>query len=126
MVCEGLDTRCDLYINGKFLAHTNNMHRSYYFEVASYLVDGENELKAVFPPYDAYIKSKTKEQVITSGSSATLIGFAYVRKAFYMAGWDWGQDLCDGRGLYSRRQYFKPFKQRADEEAFAGLPVCEF
>ena len=95
LVCEGLDTLCDLYINGKFLAHTDNMHRTYRFEVTSYLLDGVNEIKAVFPSYDAYIKEKTKEQWITRGSDATLIGYAYVRKAFYMAGWDWGPMLPD-------------------------------
>ena len=95
LVCEGIDTLCDLYINGKFVAHTNNMHRGYYFEVAPYLVDGKNVIKAVFPPYDAYIKSKFKEKPITSGSAATMVGFSYVRKAFYMSGWDWGPMLPD-------------------------------
>ena len=39
LVCEGVDTLCDIYINGEFVAHTDNMHRTYYFEVAKYLVD---------------------------------------------------------------------------------------
>ena len=95
LVCEGIDTRCDLYINDKLVAHTDNMHRTYYFDVKSYLVEGENTIKAVFPPHDAYIKEKTKENELTSGSSATLVGFAYVRKAFYMSGWDWGPMLPD-------------------------------
>ena len=95
LVCEGIDTLCDLYINNHFVAHLNNMHRSYYLDVTAYLVDGENTMKAVFPPYDAYIKAKTKEKVVTRGSDATLLGFAYVRKAFYMAGWDWGPMLPD-------------------------------
>ena len=95
LVCEGIDTLCDLYINGKFVAHMNNMHRTYYLEVAPYLADGKNVIKAVFPPLDAYIKAKTKEKELTSGSSATLVGFAYVRKASYMMGWDWGPMLPD-------------------------------
>lgn len=95
LVCEGLDTLCDLYINGEFVAHTNNMHRTYYFDVTKYLTDGKNVIKAVFPPYDAYIKAKHKEREITSGSSATMLGFSYVRKAFYMSGWDWGPMLPD-------------------------------
>jgi len=95
LVCEGIDTRCDLYINDKFVTHTNNMHRTYYIEVAPYLADGKNVIKAVFPPHDAYIKAKTKEKELTSGSGATTIGFAYVRKAFYMSGWDWGPILPD-------------------------------
>ena len=95
LVCEGIDTLCDLYINDKFVAHTNNMHRTYYLDVTSHLVDGKNVIKAVFPPYDAYIKAKHEEREITSGSSATMLGFSYVRKASYMSGWDWGPMLPD-------------------------------
>jgi beta-mannosidase len=61
LVCEGLDTLCDVYLNGKFVAHTDNMHRSYYFDVSQFLVEGKNEIKAVFPPFDAYIKKKLAE-----------------------------------------------------------------
>ena len=71
------------------------MHRSYYLEVAKYLVDGKNVIKVVFPPLDAYIKAKTKEKKVASGTAATMIGFAYVRKASYMLGWDWGPKLPD-------------------------------
>lgn len=95
LVCEGIDTLCSLYINDKLVAKTNNMHRTYYFEVGDYLVDGKNVIKAVFPPYDKYIKEKSAEKMITSGSSATMVGFAYVRKASYMSGWDWGPKLPD-------------------------------
>ena len=95
LVCEGLDTLCDLYLNGKFVAHTDNMHRSYYFDVTPFLVDGENEIKAVFPPFDAYIKAKNAEHELTSGSEVTLLGFSHVRKANYMSGWDWGPRLPD-------------------------------
>lgn len=94
LVCEGIDTLCDLYINDQFVAHVDNMHRKYCFEVADYLVNGKNIVKAVFPPYDAYIKAKTKEKVITSGA-CSMIGFAYGRKAGYMTGWDWGPMLPD-------------------------------
>lgn len=95
LVCEGIDTLCDLYINDEFVGHTENMHRAYSFNVAEVLVDGNNVIKAVFPPYDAYIKAKTKEQKFTSGSDATMVGFPYVRKAHYMSGWDWGPMLPD-------------------------------
>ena len=95
LVCEGLDTICDLYINDKFVAHTDNMHRTYYFNVGQYLLEGKNVIKAVFPSYDAYIKAKHKEKELTIGTSATMLGFSYVRKAFYMSGWDWGPMLPD-------------------------------
>ena len=96
LVCEGLDTLCDLYINGQFVAQTDNMHRTYYLEVAPYLVDGKNEIKAVFASADAFIKAKYKEKKLTDGAgNASLLGFGYLRKAFYMNGWDWGPMLPD-------------------------------
>lgn len=94
LVCEGIDTLCDLYINDRFVAHTDNMHRSYYFEVGDFLADGKNEIKAVFPSFDKYIKKKTAEKKITSGT-CSLVGLQYVRKAHYMSGWDWGPELPD-------------------------------
>ena len=95
LVCEGIDTLCDIFINGQFVAHTDNMHRTYVLEVSSYLRDGENEIKAVFPPFDAYIKAKHKEKKLSTGAYFALEGFANVRKANYMSGWDWGPRLPD-------------------------------
>lgn len=94
LVCEGIDTLCDIYINDNFVAHIDNMHRSFYFEVAKYLVDGKNEIKMFFPSYDKYIKAKSKERRLTS-SDCSLLGLNYVRKAHYMSGWDWGPMLPD-------------------------------
>lgn len=95
LVCEGLDTLCDLFINGQFVAHTDNMHRTYFLEVSPYLCDGDNEIKAVFPSFDAYIKAKNKEKKLTTGAGFALEGFTQVRKANYMSGWDWGPRLPD-------------------------------
>ncbi len=94
LVCEGIDTLCDLYLNGRFVAHTDNMHRTYRFDVSGYLADGENEIKAVFPPLDEFIKKKYAEREIC-GCSNPMKGFMYVRKAHYMLGWDWGPRLPD-------------------------------
>lgn len=95
LVLEGIDTLCDIYINDNFVAHTENMHRTYYLEVGDYLKVGKNQIKAVFHSYDAYIKAKHEERELTNGSGATMLGFPYVRKAFYMGGWDWGPMLPD-------------------------------
>ena len=95
LVCEGLDTVCSLYINGRLVARTDNMHRTYYFEVAPYLVNGKNTIKAVFAPVGPYIKKGHETRELSYGSSATLLGFPYIRKASYMMGWDWGPMLPD-------------------------------
>ena len=95
LVCEGIDTLCDLYINDRFVAHTDNMHRKYTFDITAFLANGKNVIKAIFPPYDAYIKAKSQERRLPTESVASMIGFSYVRKASYMSGWDWGPMLPD-------------------------------
>ena len=46
--CEGLDTLCDIYINGVHVAYTDNMHRTYEFDVTDLLKDGENLISIRF------------------------------------------------------------------------------
>ena len=95
LVLEGVDTLCDMYINGKFIAHLENMHRTYKIDVTDFLVDGENEIKAFFPWVDKYIKEKLEEKFYHSGSFVTMKGYMYLRKAHCMFGWDWGPRLPD-------------------------------
>ena len=95
LVCEGIDTLSEIFVNGKSVAKTNNMHRTYLFDLKGYLVKGQNEIKIIFPSYDRFIKAKHKQKPLTVGTSATMLGFSYVRKANYMSGWDWGPMLPD-------------------------------
>ena len=59
---DGLDTLTDIYLNGNHVAYTDNMHRTYEFDVTDIISDGENEIKIVFYPIDPYIKKKHAEQ----------------------------------------------------------------
>lgn len=102
LVCEGIDTICDLYLNGKKIASVDNMHRTYRIDVSDYLVEGINEIKAFFPCLDKIIKELDKD-VNLSGSAQPLKGFMHVRKAHCMLGWDWGPRLPDAgiwRNIY--------------------------
>lgn len=92
--CEGLDTLCDIYINDVHVAYTDNMHRTYEFDVTQLLVQGENEIRLVFHPVDPYIKQKQKEHFV-HGTQDALDGFGQIRKAHCMLGWDWGPRLPD-------------------------------
>lgn len=94
LCCDGLDTLCDLYLNDYHLAHTDNMHRSYEFDVTPYLAAGENLLRLVFHPADAYIKKKLKTSPVF-GAPESMKGFGNLRKAHCMFGWDWGPRLPD-------------------------------
>lgn len=93
--CDGLDTLCDVYLNNRHIAYTDNMHRTYEFDVTDKLLDGENEIKLLFHPSTAYIREKEKEHSLFPQSGETLQGFGHIRKAFCMHGWDWGPKLPD-------------------------------
>ena len=94
LCCEGLDTLCDLYINGSFVGHADNMHRSFTFDVTALLKNGENEITAFFPSPNRYIKEKYAQDPVP-GNPDALVGFCHLRKAHCMMGWDWGPRLPD-------------------------------
>ena len=94
LCCDGLDTLCDLYLNGEQVAYTDNMHRSYEFDVTKILKNGENEIKLVFHSADAYIKEKEAKNP-TFYAKEAMAGFGNIRKAHCMFGWDWGPRLPD-------------------------------
>ena len=92
--CDGLDTLCDIYINGVHVAYADNMHRTYEFDVTEFLKDGKNVIRIVFHPVDPYIRAKQEEEMQYDPWHCTP-GAGYVRKAHCMMGWDWGPRLPD-------------------------------
>ena len=92
--CEGLDTICDIYINDIHVAYTDNMHRTYEFDVTAHLKDGENEIRIVCHPAEPYIKERNAEHPIFGAKESTK-GFGHLRKAHCMMGWDWGPRIPD-------------------------------
>ena len=124
--CDGLDTLCDIYINGKHIAYTDNMHRTYEFDVTDALQSGDNEIRLVFHPIDAYIKKFHAEHPLW-GELDCLKGFQYTRKASCMMGWDWGPRLPDAgiwRSIYllekdsARITEFHPIQRHEDGKVF--------
>lgn len=94
LCCKGLDTLCDIYLNETHIAHTDNMHRSYEFDVTQVLRTGTNTLRLRFHPADAYIKEKLQTSPVF-GAPEAMAGFGNLRKAHCMFGWDWGPRLPD-------------------------------
>ncbi len=92
--CDGLDTLCDIYINGKKIAHTDNMHRTYEFDVTDALLDGENEIKITCLSPNKFVREMYEKENIY-GCGDALKGSPYLRKASCMMGWDWGPMLPD-------------------------------
>jgi beta-mannosidase len=92
--CKGLDTLADIYLNEKPVAKTDNMHRSYEFDVGKLLRKGENTLRIVFSsPIQFMHRADVKLKL--DGSSDCTRGFPHLRKAHCMSGWDWGPRLPD-------------------------------
>lgn len=93
LCCEGLDTLCDIYINGTFVGHTQNMHRRYEFSVGG-LLRFENEIKLIFRSANKFFKEANKINP-TPENRETLVGYSHLRKSFCMSGWDWAPQLPD-------------------------------
>ena len=94
LVCEGLDTLAELSINGTLIAKTNNMHRTYGFDIKPYLHSGENTIHILFRSPLQYI-SKAYAKKPLWGVTSTIPGYQHIRKAHSMFGWDWGPQLPD-------------------------------
>ncbi len=91
---EGLDTLCDIELNGRRLAYVENMHRTFEFDVKERLVLGENTIKLYFySPLHAMREAQSRYHLETDLNCFD--GAAHFRKAFYMMGWDWGPTLPD-------------------------------
>ncbi len=94
LVCEGIDTISDIYINGDLIGSTCNMHRTYRFHINRYVTEGENSIEIVIHSSLNYIQNAEKKRPMW-GVVGTIPGYQQLRKAHYMFGWDWGPALMD-------------------------------
>lgn len=97
LVCEGLDTLASIFVNGKLIKNTDNMHRSFKINVKDVLKEGLNEIRIVFSSPLEYLR-KAKEACpdeITYFATGCMPGNNFLRKAHHMFGWDWGPQLPD-------------------------------
>ena len=91
---HGLDTICDIVLNGSPLASVMNMHRSYTYDVASLLRVGKNTLKLHFSSPIKYFEEMDNKHYLYAPKDI-IAGAGHLRKALYMSGWDWGPTLPD-------------------------------
>lgn len=90
----GIDTISQIYLNGKYLGTTNNMHRTWIFDIKKVAVLGKNNLCVKIKSPNKYIAEKQEERPLW-GVDSTMAGYPHLRKAHYMFGWDWGPKLPD-------------------------------
>jgi beta-mannosidase len=92
--CEGLDTLAVININGKEIARTDNMFRTYEFEVKDVLKEGINTIEVRFASTIPYIKKHDAEHHIPLRDPPHgVAGANWVRKEQCNYGWDWGPCL---------------------------------
>ncbi len=90
----GLDTVCDIFLNGRFLAHTENMHCKFTFDVKGRLQAGGNTLELYFKSPVKFFREKNNRHHLENNRE-NMPGSSHLRKALYMTGWDWGPRLPD-------------------------------
>jgi beta-mannosidase len=97
LLCHGLDTLSEIYINDSLLAKTNNMHRTWRFDCKALLHPGENRIRVIFRAPITFIESYVSEEhkEISYTPNGAMKGNQYIRKAHCMFGWDWGAQVPD-------------------------------
>jgi beta-mannosidase len=91
LTAEGLDTYARIDINGKTVGESSNMFIGHSFDVKKALHPGENTIEIRF---DSPVK-RAKSLESANGALRVVLEphRAYVRKAQYSFGWDWGPKL---------------------------------
>jgi len=95
LVCRGIDTLAEIFINGKSAARVNNMHRTWRFDVKKLLKTGENSIRIVIFSSSEYIDKAYRNGRIDYVSVSGMAGTGYLRKTHCQFGWDWGPQLPD-------------------------------
>ncbi len=93
--CAGLDTLATIRINGQEIGRTDNMFRTWDFDIREFVHPGENEIEIQFASALRIGQEKLALKYIHSWStdSHKLPGGNYIRKAACHFGWDWGPKL---------------------------------
>ncbi|HAG69669.1 MAG TPA: beta-galactosidase [Lachnospiraceae bacterium] len=97
LCCKGIDTLSKIYINDMPIGRTDNMHRTWYFNVKDYLrLQGNTITIEIDSPID-YIESVRPgfNKEIHYTPVGCMKGNQYLRKAHSMFGWDWGAQIPD-------------------------------
>lgn len=93
---NGIDTISKIYLNGEMLGNTENMFRTYDFDVKNVLKAGENNLKVLIKSPTLRAQEEIKKFGVPLNTFDRAIpGVPFLRKAQYSFGWDWGPHLPD-------------------------------
>ncbi len=88
LVFEGIDTVADIFLNNIKLADTDNMFRSYSFDVTD-IVNPKNNVLSILI-HSPLNEARSLEEKFGKLQVALNSERVYLRKAQYSFGWDWG------------------------------------
>jgi beta-mannosidase len=88
--CEGLDTLATVTLDGDVIGRTDNMFRTYEFDVKKLLKPGANTIEIKFDSAVQFVRAKEAQRPLPTWASP---GAAYLRKEPCSFGWDWGPTL---------------------------------
>lgn len=97
LCCKGIDTLSRIYVNNMFVGETNNMHRTYNFEVKSYLRPGINTVMVELLSPINYINNRQPSmgKPVFYTPEGCEAGNQYLRKPHCMFGWNWAANVPD-------------------------------
>jgi beta-mannosidase len=87
--CEGLDTLATIKINGQEVGRTDNMFRTWEFDVKPRLKTGENQIEILIHSAVSFTKNLEDKRQENKG----VTGRAWLRKQPCQFGWDWAPTL---------------------------------
>ena len=92
LVCEGLDTYAQVYLNGELVLEADNMFRLWSADVKPLLAEGENTLTVHFrsPINEVLPLMASMDHQLPASNDQGEKTSPHTRKAPYHFGWDWG------------------------------------
>ncbi|MFB6135429.1 MAG: glycoside hydrolase family 2 protein [Halobacteriaceae archaeon] len=96
LVCHGLDTVAEVFVDGERVGRAENMHRRYEYDVTDALHAGENDVEVRFRSpveYGLERAAAYPRDVPTTRYPVDQPARNFVRKAQCHYGWDWGACL---------------------------------
>ncbi len=93
--CAGLDTLATVTVNGAEVGRTDNMFRTWEFDVQELLRAGENEIAVHFAAPMPYVRARGQERSLPAWGVGQhkLDSGGWIRKEPCNFGWDWGPKL---------------------------------
>lgn len=104
---SGLDTVCDVSLNGEVLMHGENAFRTYEIDLKGKAIAGKNTLSVHFFSPTRYAREKQQKRYVwgqtmdVNGELCVLEGIGQIQKPSYSFGWDWAPQTPD-MGIYGK------------------------